>query len=244
MNWLDAPIILFLGLAAFIGSRKGMLKMLFPVAAVVLAIFLAGYLYSSSADYADSWLSSRSQSEIISFILVFSIVIGIAAILFLLASKILSKLVKNKTEFSGIVIPMAGIMSGIILAGFLYEPVAGWLTAWLKSLTQASVIAFAIIFIVSSIMITGLFQWLASMLDKPPYKSFKDTLNGLGGTILGLAIGGLVSGALLTIITKFYYESVETTMRGSALASFLLNNFPFVLRILPEEFNVVRHLLS
>jgi membrane protein required for colicin V production len=241
MNWLDAPIIIFLGIAAFIGSRNGLTKTALPLAAVVLAVFLAGRFYLSGADYSGSWLSSPSQAQLVSFILIFILVILAAAILYWLARKILNRLAKSKADLSSTVIPIAGIVSGITLAGFFYEAVANWLSTWLKSSTQAAVAAFAIIFIAGTLVITKIFQSLAAMLDKPPYKSFIDKFNGLGGTILGLAIGGLVSGALLTIIAKFYYTSVEATMRGSALASFLLNNFPFVLRILPKEFDIVRH---
>lgn len=244
MNWLDAPIIIFLGIAAFIGSRIGMLKTSLPLAVVVLAIFLAGHFYQSAADSSGSWLSSPTQAQIVSFILIFILVIFAAAILFWLGRKIRDRLVKSKADLSSTVIPIAGIITGIALAGFFYEPVAKWLSTWLKSSTQASVTAFAIIFIAATLFTTKLLQSLASMLDKPPYKSFIDRINGLGGTILGLAIGGLISGALLTIIAKFYYTSVEATMRGSALAAFLLNNFPFVLRILPKEFDIVRHFFS
>lgn len=241
MNWLDAPIIIFLGLTAFLGSRRGLIKTALPLAVVVLAVFLAGRFYLSAADYSASWLNSQSQAQIVSFILIFILVVLAAAILFWLARKIFDRLAKSKAELSGAVIPIGGIIAGITLAGFFYEPVAKWLSTWLKGSTQAAVAAFAIIFIASTLVVTKLFEALASMLDKPPYKSFIDKFSALGGTILGLAIGGLVCGALLTVITRFYYTSVEATMRGSALASFLLNNFPFVLRILPKEFDVVRH---
>ncbi len=244
MNWLDVPIIIVLGITAFIGLRKGMLKTILPLAVVVLAIFLAGQFYLSAADHSGSWLSSASQAKIVSFILIFFLVIFAAVILFWLGRKIRDRLVKAKADLSGTVIPLAGIITGIALAGFFCESVAEWLSTWLKSSTQASVTAFAIIFIAATLFTTKLLQSLASMLDKPPYKSFIDRLNSLGGTILGLTIGGLISGALLTIIAKFYYTSVEATMRGSALASFLLNNFPFVLHILPEEFDIVRHFFT
>lgn len=241
MNWLDAPIIIFLGIVAFIGSRTGLLKALLPLAVVVLAIFLSGRFYLSASNYSQSWLSSESQAKIVSFIFIFVLVVVAALILFWLGRQAIARLAKSKAELSGTIIPTAGIVTGIALAGFFYESVANWLGNWLTSRSQTAVAGFAIIFIFATAVVTKLLQALASLLEKPPYKSFIDRLNGLGGTILGLAIGGLIAGAILTIIAKFYSTSVEATLRGSGFASFLLNNFPFVLRILPSEFDIVRH---
>ena len=220
------------------------MKTFLPLAVVVLAIFLAGHFYLSASNSAGSWMSSQSQSQIVAFILIFVLVIVAAVVLFLLGRKLSNLLVKSKAELSSTVIPIAGIVAGITLAGFFYESVARWLSHWLTSRSQAAVAAFAIIFILATAVTTKALLSLAALLDKRPYKSTTDKINGLGGTILGLAIGGLISGALLTIIAKLYYTSVEATMKGSGLASFLLNNFPFVLRILPQEFDIVRHLFS
>jgi len=244
MNWLDAPIIIFLGITAFIGSRMGLTKTFLPLAVVVLAIFLAGHFYLSASNSSGSWMSSQSQSQIVAFVLIFVLVIVAAIVLFLLGRRLPKLLAKSKAELSSTVIPVAGIVAGITLAGFFYEPVAKWLSHWLTSRSQAAVAAFAIIFILATAVTTKALLSLAALLDKRPYKSTTDKINGLGGTILGLAIGGLISGAILTIIAKLYYTSVEATMKGSGLASFLLNNFPFVLRILPQEFDIVRHLFS
>jgi len=244
MNWLDAPIIIFLGITAFIGSRMGLTKTFLPLAVVVLAIFLAGRFYLSASNSAGSWMSSQSQSQLVAFILIFLLVIVAAVVLFLVGRKLSNMLAKSKVELSRTVIPISGIVVGITLAGFFYEPVAKWLSHWLTSRSQTAITAFAIIFILATAVTTKALLSLAALLDKRPYKAFTDKLNGLGGTILGLAIGGLISGALLTLIAKLYFTSVEGTMRGSGLASFLLNNFPFVLRILPKEFDVVRHFFS
>lgn len=241
MNWLDAPIIIFLGIAAFIGSRRGVMKTFLPFAAVVLGIFLAGHYYLSASEWTQSWMNSRSQAQIVAFILIFLLVIVGAFLLYLLARKLSELLLKGKEKMSTTMIPIAGIATGITLAGFFYQPVADWLSTWLTSRSQAAVAAFAIIFILATAVATKILFSLAALIEKRPYKDLGDKVSGLGGTILGLAIGGLVTGALLTIIAKFYYIDVEATMRGSGLATFLLNNFPFVLRILPQEFDIVRH---
>ncbi len=142
------------------------------------------------------------------------------------------------------IIPLIGVILGVVLAGRFYGSVADWLSIWLASPSQAAMVAFVIIFILATAVITKLLLSIASMIEKAPYSSLVKQFNGLGGTILGLVIGGLLSGALLTIVANFYYTSVETTMRNSSFFSFLVNNFPFVLRILPKEFDIVRQLFS
>ena len=244
MNWLDGLIIVFLGISAFIGSRMGLIRTFFPLAVIVLAVFVAGHYYTSGADYAGSWMSSPNQSKIASFIIIFILVIVAALLFFLLLRKLLDLLLKGKAEMTNSIIPLMGILIGIALAGFFYGSVADWLSIWLASPSQAAVAAFVIIFIPATAVMTRLLLSLASMVEKAPYSSLVNRFNSLGGTILGLAIGGLLSGALITIVANFYYGSVETTMRNSSLSSFLLNNFPFVLRILPREFDMVRQLFS
>jgi membrane protein required for colicin V production len=244
MNWLDGLIIVFLGISAFIGSRMGLIRTFFPLAITVLAVFVAGHYYASGANYAGSWMSSPNQAKMGAFIFIFILVIVAALLFFLLLRKLSDLLLKGKAEMTNSVIPLMGILIGIALAGFFYGSVADWLSVWLSSTSQAAMAAFVIIFVLSTAVITRLLLSLASMIEKAPYSSLVNQFNGLGGTILGLAIGGLLSGALITIVANFYYASAETTMRNSSLSSFLLNNFPFVLRILPREFDMVRQLFS
>lgn len=241
MNWLDGLIIVFLGVCAFVGSRKGLIKTFFPLAIIVLAIFVAGHYYLPAAGRSYSWIDSPNQAKIAAFVLIFLMVIAASLLFFWLLRKGLDLMLKGKAEMSNTVIPLIGIILGIALAGYFYEPVANWFSPWLTSPSQSAMAAFVIIFIMAMLITTKILLSLASLLDKRPYASMVGQFNGLGGTILGLAIGGLLSGALLTLIANFYYASVEATMRGSGLAAFLLNNFPFVLRILPREFDLVRH---
>lgn len=244
MNWLDGVIIVFLGICAFIGSRWGLIRTFFPLAIIVLAIFLAGHYYPSAPDYSSPWMSSTHQSQIVAFVIIFILVIVASMLFFFLLRKLMALLLKGKAEMTNSVIPLMGILIGIALAGYFYGSVAGWLSTWLQSHSQAAMVAFVIIFILAAAVTTRLLLSLASMIEKPPYASLVNQFNGVGGTILGLAIGGVLSGALLTIVASFYYSSAETTVRDSSLSSFLLNNFPFVLHILPKEFDMVRQLFS
>jgi membrane protein required for colicin V production len=244
MNWLDGLVIVFLGICALIGSRRGLIRTFFPLAVIVLAIFVAGHYYASAANYSGSWMSSPNQAKIAAFIIIFILVIVATLLFFLLLRKGFDLMRKGKVEMTNSIIPLMGIMIGIALAGFFYGSVADWLSALLASTTQASIVAFVIIFILATAVTTRVLLWLASIMEKAPDNPMVKRFDGIGGAVLGLAIGGLLCGALITIVANFYYASVETTIRHSSLSSFLLNNFPFVLHILPKEFDVVRQLFS
>ena len=244
MNWLDGIIIIFLGVTAFLGSRRGLTGTFFPLAVAVLAVFIAGHTYESAANWSQSWFDSPNQSKIAAFIIIFLVIVAACVLLFWLARKSMDLFTKGKAQMSGTVIPMVGIILAIALAGYFYQSMANWLSSWFMSSGQASITAFAIIFIFTMLASTKILLSLSELLNKRPYADLTGKLNGLGGTLLGLAIGGIVAGALLTIVSRFYYTSVESTMRDSGIATFLLNNFPFVLHILPKEFDIVRHLFS
>src|SRR4030042_1656471 len=244
MNWLDVLIIIFLGITAFIGSRRGLIGTFFPLTVVVLAVFIAGHTYDSAANWSHSWFDSPNQAKIAAFIVIFLVIVAACVLLFWLARKSMALFLKGKAHMTSTVIPIVGIILSIALAGYFYQSMADWLSSCFMSRGQASITAFAIIFILSMLVTTRILLSVSELLNKRPYAELTDKLNGLGGTLLGLAIGGVVAGALLTIVSRFYYTSVESTMRDSGIASFLLNNFPFILRILPKEFDIVRHLFS
>ncbi|MBN1644143.1 MAG: CvpA family protein, partial [Dehalococcoidales bacterium] len=60
----------------------------------------------------------------------------------------------------------------------------------------------------------------------------------LGGGILGLILGALSVSAILAIVAKF---TDSTLITGSALASFFLDKFPFIMGLLPKEFDVIKN---
>ncbi len=131
------------------------------------------------------------------------------------------------------VLTLAGVIVGVILAGRFYVVLAEQLT-FISQDTLARVVAFAIILVgvilVASI-IAGVIKWLASIV-------LLGWVNRLGGALLGLIMGGIFCSALLAIWTKFL--GISDLIAESALADFLLDYFPMVLALLPEEFDSVR----
>jgi membrane protein required for colicin V production len=133
------------------------------------------------------------------------------------------------------IIPIVGIILGIVLAGQFYGSVADWLSTWFHSPSQAKIAGFAIIFIV--VVIVSLI--IASLLSKFLNLLLLGWVDKLGGAVLGFVIGGLVCGAILTIITKYNFAGIEGTIRDSSLASFFVDHFNMALPFLPREFDSV-----
>ncbi len=131
------------------------------------------------------------------------------------------------------VLTLAGVIIGVILAGRFYVALAEQLT-FIPQETLARVVAFAIILAVVVLIasiITGVLKWLTSII-------LLGWVNRLGGALLGLIMGSIFCGALLAIWTKFL--GISDPIAESALATFLLDRFPMVLALLPEEFDSVR----
>lgn len=149
---------------------------------------------------------------------------------------VIPTLIGLKTGLIKTVLPLVGIVLGIFLAGRFYGSMAGWLSSWLESPSQSKIAAFAIIFVL--VMVAMLV--FATVLSRFLKLVLLGWLDRLGGMVFGLAIGGLVSSALLAVITKYQFPGVENTVQDSALAAFFLDHFPFVLGLLPGEFDAVR----
>lgn len=131
------------------------------------------------------------------------------------------------------VLTLAGVIVGVILAGRFYVALAEKLT-FIPQETLARVVAFAIILIGVILIVSiiaGVLKWLASIV-------LLGWVNRLGGALLGLIMGAIFCGALLAIWTKFL--GIIEPVAESALANFLLDYFPIVLALLPEEFDSVR----
>jgi membrane protein required for colicin V production len=136
----------------------------------------------------------------------------------------------------GTVLPLVGIVLGIVVAGRGYGSIANWLSNWLESPAQAKIVAFILIFILFMIAITVVTKLIRGFLGF----LLLGWIDKLGGLVFGLVMGGVVAGALLSIVSKFFSSRVEATVADSALAAFLLDKFPFVLYLLPKEFDAVR----
>jgi membrane protein required for colicin V production len=131
------------------------------------------------------------------------------------------------------VLSLVGLIVGVVLAGRYYAVLAERLT-FIHQDSIAQAVAFAII-LIGVMIIAGL---LAALLGRLISAVMLGWVNHLGGAIFGLVLGAMLCAALLTIWGNFW--GTNEIIRESSLASILLDRFPAVLALLPDEFDVIR----
>lgn len=132
---------------------------------------------------------------------------------------------------------IAGLIGGIALAGHYYGSLADVLfpdgAAWAK------IAAYAII-LVATLIVAGVVGWLVAKLVHITMLGWLDRLIGF---ILGAGIGSILCAAILTILSK-YWASVGEVVSQSVMARLLMEQFPLLLALLPEEFDFIRDFFS
>ncbi len=132
------------------------------------------------------------------------------------------------------VLSLAGVIVGVILAGQYYVALADILPFFSETSSAAKIVAFAIILIVVmviAITLARLLKWAASVM-------MLGWVNRLGGAIFGLVLGAIFCGALLAIWVKWL--GVGSTITESIVAAILVDKFPLILALLPDEFDAIR----
>jgi membrane protein required for colicin V production len=128
---------------------------------------------------------------------------------------------------------IAGLIGGIVLAGRYYGGLAALLSP--SGATWANIAAYAIILFATLIVAAV----IGSLVAKLVHLVMLGWLDRLVGCILGVFIGGLICAAVLAIVGK-YYPGSEAVISQSAVARFLMERFPLLLALLPEEFDFIR----
>ena len=127
---------------------------------------------------------------------------------------------------------LVGLIVGIVLASNFYESLGGVLT-FIPNAAIANIVAFALILIVVMVIAA-----IAARLLKSIIKFVMlGWVDHLVGAVLGFVIGALLISAVLATIVKLYGTGLVT---DSLLAGVMLDKFPLILGLLPEEFNTIR----
>jgi len=145
---------------------------------------------------------------------------------------VIPTLVGLKSGLIKAVLSLAGAIVGVILAGRYHGILAEQLT-FISQANFAEIAAFAII-LIGTMIIAAV---LAAMLKQIVSAMLLGWVNRLGGAVFGFLLGAIFCGALLAIWAKFLGAG---TITESALATLLLDSFPMILALLPEEFNSIR----
>jgi membrane protein required for colicin V production len=245
VSWIDIVVIFVLALLAFIGFRRGLFKTLIPLLAIIAGVVVAGIFYKPISDWLSNWIDSSIVSNTAGFITIFVLFIAFGMALLTISRSLMGKsnsmLQFGRGGFTHTLLPLVGIMLAVALAGLFYGSVADLLSSWLDSRSQATIIAFFIVFVLVLIASVELFLIFASIsTSKRPNVPMIGWVDRVGGLIFGLTIGSIMSGAFLSLAAKYSSPGLETTIKDSALAAFFLDHFPFVLHLLPNEFDTVR----
>ena len=131
------------------------------------------------------------------------------------------------------VLSLAGLIVGVVLAGRYYTPLSEQLT-FIPQDKIARNVAFAII-LIGVMIIAGV---LANLLKWAVSAVMLGWVNRIGGAVFGLVLGAVFCGALLAMWIKFM--GIQSIIVESAMANMLLDFFPVVLALLPDEFDTVR----
>ena len=147
----------------------------------------------------------------------------------LIAVLILSTVVGIWRGFINMVLPLIGIIIGIILAGLYAPTVGGWLP--IDPPKHAEWAGYAII-IVGTLIISII---LAVILTRFVHLTLLGWLDRLLGGIFGLALGALICAASLAACVK--YGLGTDFIQGSGIAQFMLAQCPAILVLLPSDFD-------
>ena len=124
MNWLDIVLIVAIGIATFIGLRKGIIKAALTLAGLILGIFLAGRYYSPFSEQL-TLITSPGWAKVAAFAIIFIGVMVIAALLARLIERAASVIMLGWVN--RLVGAVLGFMLGAIFCGAI-------LAIWVKYL--------------------------------------------------------------------------------------------------------------
>ncbi len=132
------------------------------------------------------------------------------------------------------ILSLAGVIVGVVLAGRYYIALADVLPFFSETSDVVKIVSFAIILIVVMVIAAvaaRFLKWAASVM-------MLGWVNYLGGAVLGLILGAIFCGALLAIWVKWL--GAGDVITESIIAPVLLDKFPMVLGLLPDEFDAIR----
>jgi membrane protein required for colicin V production len=150
----------------------------------------------------------------------------------LIAVLLLSTIIGIWRGFINMVLPLIGIIIGIVLAGIYAPTVGGWLS--IENPEHAAWTGYAII-MVGTLIVSII---LAVILTRFIHLTLLGWLDRLLGGLFGLALGALLCAASLAACVK--YDLGTDFIQGSAIAQFMLDKFPAILILLPGDFDSVK----
>ncbi len=140
-----------------------------------------------------------------------------------------------KKGIVGMLLPLVGLVIGVHLAGRYYQTLAE--RVFHSQASSMQIISFVII-LLAVIFAASL---VASLISRALSLILLGWLNGLLGGVLGILLAMIAWGTLLALLLLLFPAlAPEGLIRDSFFASLILDRFPLLLALLPEEFDRVR----
>jgi membrane protein required for colicin V production len=124
------------------------------------------------------------------------------------------------------------VVTGVIIAGQLYEPLANDLLVFNISERTAKIAAF--LAIAGAMVLAG--QVVALMLKRAASLLMIGPLDQAAGLLLGIAKGIVLVEGVLILFVGYPTDFITDAINGSLLSPFFLEGIPVLLRVLPSEF--------
>ncbi len=131
MNWLDGVIILIVLFSAGIGFFRGFGREVFGLATWVLAFYVAITFWPAVSSFLSQWIGSRTPRVIVSFAVIFVVVVVLGAIVNVWFGRLIDKSGLAGTDRIlglgfGIIRGVALLVVLVVLAGMTSVPRDGW----------------------------------------------------------------------------------------------------------------------
>ncbi len=130
------------------------------------------------------------------------------------------------------VLSLAGLIIGVVLAGNFYQPVSK-LFGFINNQDVANILAFVLILVLVIVIATV----LARLLKFAVSVVMLGWVDHVGGAVFGFLLGAIFLSAILATWVKFFGTGIVTE---SFFAGVLLDKFPMILALLPNDFDAVR----
>ena len=131
------------------------------------------------------------------------------------------------------VVTLLAIFLGVIIAGLLYDDLATDVLVFIDSEDAARALSFLILF--GAVYLLG--QITAYILKRAASLLMLGWADHLGGALFGLLKGLIVVQILLILFAAYPQLSLDDAIDDSRLAPAFLDDAPFLLLVLPGEFD-------
>ena len=128
-------------------------------------------------------------------------------------------------------VPLVGLIIGVVVAGRYYDALADVVSSDSKAAYVAAFGIIVIAFLIAAVILSEIMHKALSLV-------LLGWVDHLAGLLSGVVIGVIISGAALALLIK--HSVGVSTIQDSDVASFMVEKFPAALSLLPGDFDHVK----